>query len=183
MLQGLATRFSHGAGRMLQGLLRDCRRRLVHEKLEMNMSSSGTVVVDVFGPNGALYHHENGRGRVLQLQHHQRTEVTDLVAVREEVAREPVERMVRYRSDILLVRIGLAVAVEPDHVELRAVVLRVPSTLVLPYTLYIRLQSPGHGGVVADLQNGVGLRHPAEHAVHLQHHARLTKVISAFSLL
>ena len=62
---------------------------LIHQKFDVNRSPSLlSIVLDALGPGGALHVDQDSRGRVLQLDHHDGLEVTQLIPVREEVGWE-----------------------------------------------------------------------------------------------
>ena len=60
------------------------------------------VMSDISGPGCTLKIHEYGRGRVLQLYHHDRAQVPTLVSVREKVSWESTEGSVGNLNDNIL---------------------------------------------------------------------------------
>ena len=145
-----------------------------------------SVVLNVLGPNCALQVHQNSRLRLVQLDHHDGTEVTSLVPVGVEVARESPVRCVGDGSDVLHIRVVLAVAVEPGHVHPGTGQVAGPGSvtankpvvgiilgpaLVLPDPRDVLLQLLRHGGALVDLGHGVGHRLPVVDLVHLQQDA------------
>ena len=118
--------------------------------------------------------------RVLKLHHDDWTEVTSLVPVRVEVAGEASEGCVCHRTNVLNVRVVLSIAVQPDHVHVRAGTLfgrELVCALIVVNLLDVILQREGHACVVSNLVNGVGLRHPPVDAVQLDQDARLAKAV------
>ena len=147
-----------------------------------------SVVLDVLSPNCTLQVHQNSWLGLVQLDHHDGTEITSLVPVRIEIAREAPERCVGDRSNVLHVSVVLPVAVQPGHVQPGArqvlalssvpanktvvgIILR--AALVLPDPGNVLLQLLRHGGALVDLGHGVGHRLPVVDLVHLQQNAGL----------
>ena len=118
--------------------------------------------------------------RILQLNHHDGTQVASLVSVRVKVSRESSKRSVRHRSNVLNIGIVLPVTVKPDHVHVWAGTLlggELAHTLLLVDLLDVLLEREGHARVVGNLIDGVGLRHPTIDTVQLDQNARLAKAI------
>ena len=147
-----------------------------------------SVMLDVLSPNCAFQVHQNPRLRLVQLDHHDGTEVTSLVPVWIEVPGEASVRCVGDGADVLHVSVVLPVAVQPGHVEpgtgLVSYLSSVPanitvvriisrSALVLPDPGDVLLQLLRHGGALVDLGHGVRHRLPVVDLVHLQQNAGL----------
>ena len=103
-----------------------------------------------------------------------------MIPVWVKVPGEPSEGGVGHRTNVLNVRVILSVAVQPDHVHVRAGALlggELAHALLLVDLLDVLLQGEGHACVVCNLVNGVGLRHPPVDAVQLDQDARLAKAV------
>merc|ERR1712217_586965 len=77
------------------------------------------VPLNISCPRRALDVHQHPWHWILQLNHHNGTQVASLVSVRVKVSRESSKRSVRHRSNVLNIRIVLPVTVKPDHVHVR----------------------------------------------------------------
>ena len=119
--------------------------------------------------------------RILQLNHHDGTQVASLVSVRVKVSRESSKRSVRHRSNVLNIGIVLPVTVKPDHVHVRTrTLVRSEAslhTLLLVDSLDVVLKGKRHPCVVSDLVDGVRLGHPSIDPVQLDQNARLAKAV------
>ena len=130
------------------------------------------------------YHGTHPWHWILQLNHDDWTKVTPLVPVRVKVSREPPERSVGHRPNVLNVRVILSITVKPDHVHVWAGTLlggELAHTLFLVNLLDVLLEREGHACVVGDLIDGVGLRHPPVDTVQLDQDARLAKAIPVWN--
>ena len=146
-----------------------------------------SVVLNVLGPDRALQVHQHAGLWLVQLDHHDGTEVASLVPVGVEVAREASEGSVGDGADVLHVGVVLPVTVEPGHVHpgaglalplvikpiaveihVAAVWIILWSALVLPDLRNVFLQLDGHAGAGIDLLHRVRHRLPVVDLVHLQ---------------
>ena len=89
----------------------------VHEELEVYRAAPfANVMLHSLCPCCTLNVDKNPRCWVFQLHHHNRLQVSKLVAVGKEVGRKSSPRSVGDAANVLLVGVTLAIAVKPHHV-------------------------------------------------------------------
>ena len=93
-----------------------------------------TIMLDKIGPSRALNVNQNAGHGILQLNHDNGLQITQLVPVRKEISGKSAPRSVRNRTYAFFVRIRFPITMEPHHIELRTSLFNFRSTsaVVLP---------------------------------------------------